>query len=69
MSLEGFLLVWFDELEDDADLRRERNSEPLIAKEGNSIPEHRLKMNPEITVVSIVDLALDLSGMRWLLCL
>lgn len=67
MSLEGFLLVGFDELKNDANLRRKGDSQPLITKMRNSIPKHWLQMYPKIAIISIVNLALDLCGMRWLL--
>ena len=60
MALENLLFVGTQQLEDKANFGREGDADVLAIEEGNSISKKGLKLNPEVTVIPVVNLALDL---------
>ena len=60
VALENLLFVGTQQLEDQTNLRREGDSDMLAIEEGNSISKKGLKLNPEVAVIPVVNLAFDL---------
>ena len=60
VALENLLFVGTQQLEDQTNLRREGDSDMLAIEEGNSISKKGLKLNHEVAVIPVVNLAFDL---------